>query len=101
MYRKHRSLYSVGALFLFLVEVLIALYVHDNFVRPYLGDLLVVILIYCFLMAVSRLQVIPALLIVLAFSYLVEVLQAVHFIEWLGLQDYPLASAIIGTSFSF
>ena len=101
MYRKHRSLYSVGALLLFLVEVLIALYVHDNFVRPYLGDLLVVILIYCFLMAVSRLQVIPALLIVLAFSYLVEVLQAVHFIEWLGLQDYPLASAIIGTSFSF
>jgi len=101
MYRKHRLLYSVGALLLLLVEVLIALYVHDDFVRPYLGDLLVVILIYCFLMAVSRLKVITALLLVLVFSYLVELLQALHLIEWLRLQESPIARAVIGTSFSF
>ena len=39
--------YFFAALLLFLVELVIALYVKDNFVRPYLGDLLVVILIYC------------------------------------------------------
>ena len=30
------------------IEVLIALYVHDDFVRPYLGDVLVVVVLYFF-----------------------------------------------------
>ena len=39
--------YFLFALALFMIEVLIALFVHDSFIRPYLGDFLVVILIYC------------------------------------------------------
>ena len=31
------------------VEIVIALYVRDAFVRPYVGDVLVVILIACFI----------------------------------------------------
>ena len=34
---------------LLVIEVLIALFVHDNFVRPYIGDMLVVAVIYFFL----------------------------------------------------
>ena len=30
------------------VETLIALYVHDKVIRPYVGDLLVVLVVYCF-----------------------------------------------------
>ncbi len=39
------------ALFLIIlvIEVLIALFVHDNFVRPYVGDMLVVAVVYFFL----------------------------------------------------
>ena len=39
------------ALFLTLlnIEVLIALFVHDNFIRPYVGDMLVVVVVYFFL----------------------------------------------------
>ena len=33
------------------IEVLIALYVHDDFVRPYLGDVLVVVVLYFFVSA--------------------------------------------------
>lgn len=40
--------YLILTIFLFVIEVLIALFVHDNFIRPYVGDVLVVILIYCF-----------------------------------------------------
>ena len=40
--------YLTLAVFIFVIEVLIALYVHDNFIRPYVGDVLVVILMYCF-----------------------------------------------------
>jgi nitrogen fixation/metabolism regulation signal transduction histidine kinase len=36
------------ALLLFSIEVVIAFFVDDNIVRPYLGDVFVVILIYCF-----------------------------------------------------
>ena len=33
---------------LFLIEGAIAIWVHDRFVRPYMGDVLVVVLVYCF-----------------------------------------------------
>ena len=39
-FNKH---YFGLAVIILLVEVLIALYVHDDFIRPYLGDVLVVI----------------------------------------------------------
>jgi len=44
-----RKTYFVAALLLFAAEVCIALFFHDRFIRPYFGDFLVVILIYCFL----------------------------------------------------
>ncbi len=36
---------------LLIIEILIALYVHDEIVRPYIGDVLVSILVYCFVKA--------------------------------------------------
>ena len=39
--------YFLVAVALFITEVLIALYVRDDFIRPYVGDFLVVILVYC------------------------------------------------------
>ena len=33
---------------LFLIEGAIAIWVHDRFVRPYMGDVLVAVLVYCF-----------------------------------------------------
>ena len=35
---------------LFAIEVIIATYIHDNFIRPYLGDTIVIVLIYAFVM---------------------------------------------------
>ena len=31
------------------IEIIIAIFVHDNFVRPYLGNVIIVALIYFFL----------------------------------------------------
>ena len=33
--------YAIATVILLLIEVLIAIYVHDAFVRPYIGDVLV------------------------------------------------------------
>ena len=41
---KKRIFYIISFLVIFCIEVLIALYVCDNFVRPYIGDVLVVVL---------------------------------------------------------
>lgn len=48
---KFNKTYFVFAIFIFFIEVLISLYLHDKIVRPYVGDFLVVILIYCFIKA--------------------------------------------------
>ena len=86
---------------LFVIEVLIALYVHDNFVRPYIGDVLVVILLYCFLKSFVKLPVIPAATGVLIFSFIIETLQYLNIVDRLGLEHSNLARTVIGTSFAW
>ena len=44
--KKKRAFYAAAFLILLAIEVLIALFVHDRFVRPYLGDVIVVIVVY-------------------------------------------------------
>ncbi|HSD15590.1 MAG TPA: DUF2809 domain-containing protein [Flavobacterium sp.] len=93
--------YFAFAVLVFLIETLIALYVHDDFIRPYLGDVLVVILIYCFLKSFVRIPVLTASISVLLFSFTIEFLQFLNIVEKLSLQDSKLARTVIGTSFSW
>ena len=86
---------------LFISEVLIALYINDNFIRPYLGDVLVVILIYCFLKSFLKLPVLIVAIFVLAFSFTIEFLQFLNIVEKLGLEKSKIARTVIGTSFSW
>lgn len=86
---------------IFGIEVLIAIYVNDNFVRPYLGDVLVVILIYCFLKSFLKLPILVAALLVLAFSFAIEFLQFLNIVEKLHLENSKIARTVIGTSFSW
>jgi len=90
--------YFLLAVLLFFIEVFIALYVHDAIVRPYIGDVLVVILIYCFVKSFFDWPVLPVALSVLTFSFAVETLQYFNIIEILGLEKSNLARIIIGTS---
>jgi len=93
--------YFGSAVLIFTIETLIAIYVHDNFVRPYLGDVLVVILIYCFLKSFFKLPVLITALVVLAFSFVIEFLQFLNIVEKLGLEKSIIARTVIGTSFTW
>lgn len=93
--------YFGSAVLIFTIETLIAIYVHDNFVRPYLGDVLVVILIYCFLKSFFKLPVLITALVVLAFSFVIEFLQFLNIVEKLGLKKSIIARTVIGTSFAW
>lgn len=86
---------------LFTTEVLIALYVHDSIIRPYIGDLLVVLLIYCFVKSFFDFPVLQTAFGVLLFSYLIEMLQYLKFIELIGLQHSKAANIVMGNSFEW
>lgn len=89
------------AILLFLVEIGIAVFVHDSFVRPYLGDVLVVILMYCFFKSFLKLPVFKVAIFVLVFSFIIEYLQYLNIVDMLGLEKSKIARTIIGTSFSW
>lgn len=93
--------YFVFTILIFFTEVLIALYVNDAFVRPYLGDVLVVILIYCFLKSFLKLPVLPVAIFVLLFAFGIELLQFLNIVEKLHLENSRIARTVIGTSFSW
>lgn len=93
--------YFLLTVLLFLIEVSIALFVKDNFIRPYFGDVLVVILIYCFLKSFFKWSVRNTCIAVLLFAFSVETLQYFTIVEKLQLQDNNLAKTVIGTSFAW
>ncbi|MBC7936810.1 MAG: DUF2809 domain-containing protein [Rhizobacter sp.] len=93
--------YFMAGSLLFCLEVFIALYVHDDIIRPHIGDLLVVIMMYCFLKSFFNFTVLTTAIISLLFSYLIEFLQYLKIVEILGLQRSTLAKVVIGTHFSW
>lgn len=76
--------YISFTLLLFVVEVLIAVYVQDDFIRPYVGNFLVVILLYCFVRSFLQAPIIPVALAVLLFAYCIETLQYFNVVKKLG-----------------
>lgn len=93
--------YFLLSITIFCIELFIALFVNDRIVRPYIGDVLVVILLYCFIKAFFEIRVFIAAIIVLLFSFTVEFLQSINIVEQLGLENSTFATTIIGTSFSW
>jgi len=93
--------YFIAALLLFITEITIALYLHDSLVRPFGGDFLVVILLYCFIKSFFNLPVLLTAAGVLLFAYAVEISQYFHLVSVLGLQNSRLAKILLGTTFSF
>lgn len=100
MLRLHRG-YALAAVILLAIEVVIALYVRDRFVRPHLGDTLAVLLVYCGLRAATRIGIVPAATAAFAVAALVELGQLVGILDLLGWRDSPLARTLLGTGFDW
>ena len=86
---------------LFVLEVLIALFVNDRFIRPLLGDVLVVILIFFFLRSFLTTKTQWLALGTLAFAWVIEFAQYFQIVRHLGLQDNAIARVVIGTVFDW
>ena len=89
------------SIIIFLIEVIIDLYINDRIIRPFVGDILVVIFIYYFIKAFIKTKAINIAIFTLLFSFLVETLQYFKFVDLIGLGHNKVARIIIGTSFSW
>ncbi|MDC8004443.1 DUF2809 domain-containing protein [Aureisphaera galaxeae] len=90
--------YLVIFTLLFVTEVAIALFHFHRFVRGFLGDVLVIPLLYTFIRAFSKFSMIRALLATLFIAIVVELLQAFSILEVLGIQSEFL-QIILGSTF--
>lgn len=97
--KKLRIIYALTTVVLIAIEVLIALFVHDKFVRPYLGDVLVVIVLYTFVRIFIPRKVLLLPLYIFIFSAGVEVLQLFHIVEILGVENNRFLRSLIGSVF--
>lgn len=98
---KFNAKYFYLAILLFLVETLIAIFLDDYIIRPLVGDVLVIPLIYCGIKAFWPLRPTTAALFVFVFACFIEGLQYLRFVDRLGLRDNPFLSTILGTTFDW
>lgn len=82
-----------------IIEVIIALFVNDNIIRPYIGDVLVVIMIYFFIriLLIKEISWLP--LYIFAFAVGVELCQFINIVGILGIENNKFARIIIGSTF--
>ena len=96
---KLRICYAAATVLLLAVEVLIALFIHDDFIRPYIGDVLVVIAVYTFIRIIvpEKCALLP--LFVFIFAVGVEVLQYFDLVTLLGLENNRFLKILLGSVF--
>ena len=96
-----RQRYFLVACGLLLTEVIIALYAHDQIIRPYGGDLLATVFLYCLVRSMVMARPARILMAVLLISYLIEGLQYLDLLSWLGWQHWQLARIVLGSHFAW
>lgn len=90
------------SILLFVSEVLIATTFKDNFfVRAYLGDVIVVILMYTMVRTLFRMNNQKLIIGIFIFSCFVEVTQYFHLAEVLGFPSGSIMNILMGNSFSW
>ena len=100
MGRFHKG-YFLAATGLLVLEIGIALFVHDRFVRPYAGDFLATIFLFWLAKAFVDAPNKRIAMAVLLVSYLIEAGQYFHLLSLVGLQHSRLARVVLGSSFEW
>ncbi len=97
-----RTWYRVLSLAIFVVEVLIAtVWAHLGFVRSSLGDVLVVMLLYCLALSLREFRRGALAGVVFVFACAVEVSQYFHLASVLHFKPNSVGWIILGSSFQW
>jgi hypothetical protein len=98
---KLKHSYLKISLFILIVEILIAIFMHDSFIRPFFGDFLAVILVYYFIKSFFEMSNTKIAIISISIAYILESLQYFNFLEITGLAQFKIAGVILGNSFAW
>jgi len=98
---KVRLKYLLLSLLILGVEIFIAACMDDPIIRPYGGDFLVVILLYCLVRSVLNTPVLPTAVAVLLLAYLIETLQYFRLADQLGLKPHSIPRIMLGDYFTW
>jgi hypothetical protein len=103
LHSMHMSVkYLLATIGIFIVEILIATTFSDiEVIRSYLGDYLVVILLFCVVKTFYDASPLALTLSVFLFACGVEILQYFHLADVLGLHPGSVLSILLGNSFSW
>lgn len=93
--------YLVISILLLIVEIIIAIFVNDQFIRPIFGDYLASILLFYMIATFSKLSENKIALITLLISYTIAILQYIHILELLHLDKIKILKIVLGNSFSW
>lgn len=91
--------YFIGFLMFLGIEVLIALYINDNFIRPLVGDMLVMALMYTAIKSFIQIETKFLPLYLLIFAFAVELSQGMGLVNIIGLGDNKVANIVMGSTF--
>ena len=98
---KARLPYITGFVLLVAAEVCIGVFYFNFFIRAYIGDVIIVWVLYCLFRSFvpKKFNSYAVALGILAFSFAVEFLQKAHIADVLGVKN-ELLRIIIGTSYA-
>ena len=98
---KSRLPYIIGFLLLVAVEVCIGIFYFNHFIRSYIGDVIIVWVLYCLFRSFvpKKFNSYAVAIGILVFSFIVEFLQKAHIADILGVKN-ELLRIIIGTSYA-
>lgn len=98
---KSRLPYIIGFLLLVAVEVCIGVFYFNHFIRSYIGDVIIVWVLYCLFRSFvpKKFSSYAVAVGILVFSFIVEFLQKAHIADILGVKN-ELLRIIIGTSYA-
>ena len=91
--------YFIKFLVILFIEIWIALYVHDNFIRPYVGDILVMLLMYTFIKTFISLPTKSLPIYLFVFACVIEVSQLFNLVDKLNLSNSRVLSVVLGSVF--
>ena len=96
---KKRLYYLITFIILMVIEILIAVYVHDSFIRPYVGDILVIGVLYTLIRVIlpERIPYLPYLLFV--FATTIEILQYFDFSSLFDFMNSKVLKIVLGSTF--
>jgi hypothetical protein len=93
--------YAFISLVILVLEICIALFVHDRFIRPFFGDVLAVALVYTSLRTILKAKALYVLIGVFIFACSLEFLQYLQIAKSFGLDDYKVLKIILGSTFDW